>query len=271
MEPTAMPRTFLRTLAFLSALAGVLLVDPPIHAARADEAVVSTPPPPAAPMAEPPPRPTFPARRTQIAVPENNPIEIYPPGAPSLAAPLTVVLHGRDMDPVDMCEAWSDQGRARSWLVCPAGNGSEREDFDWTGPTEDRVAALDTQLAAVDALYGPLVDHAGGDVLVGFSRGGFLARDLVYARPGHFRGLILLGAAVRLDAERLRAAGVRRVLLAAGDWDDARSTMVLTAARLAARGIAARFVGLGAIGHVLPADLGRVMKDALSWVREEGG
>ncbi len=64
---------------------------------------------------------------------------------------------------------------------------------------------------------------------------------------------------------------MRRVLLAAGDWDDARPTMKLTAARLAAHGVAARFVGLGPIGHVLPADLGRVMKDALAWVREEEG
>src|SRR5262249_9768331 len=161
-----------------------------------------------------PPRPAFPPRRTQIGVPENNPLELYPPRSPSLAVPLTVALHGRDMDPIEMCEGWDTQ----SWLVCPAGNAPEGESFGWAGSTEERLAAVDT-------LYGPLVDHGRGDVLVGFSRGGFLARDLVYARPGRFRGVVLLGAAVRLDAERLRAAGVRRVLLAAGEHDEARPTM----------------------------------------------
>jgi hypothetical protein len=81
--------------------------------------------------------------------------------------------------------------------------------------------------------------------------------------------MVLLGAAVRLDAERLRAAGVRRVLLAAGEHDEARPTMERTASRLASRGLPARFVGLGPIFHQLPADLGRVMRDALSWVRAE--
>ncbi len=221
--------------------------------------------------AEPPAPPEFPARRTQIGVPENNPMEVYPPERSLPAAPLTLALHGRDMDPLDMCDAWNDEGREKSWLVCPAGNTPDGETFDWGGSNEDRIAALDAQLAAVDSVYGPLVDHAHGDILVGFSRGAFLARDLVYARPGRFRGMVLLGAAVRFDPERLRAAGVKRVLLASGDYDDACSTMKHTTAFLASRGIESRFVSLGPIWHKLPADLGRVMRDALRWVREENG
>jgi predicted esterase len=266
---------FQNTLAAAAVLAGVLLADLPLHAARAGEPEPASPPRVAASTVEAPRAPSFPERRTQIAVPENNPVEVYPPSDPSLAQPLTVALHGMDMDPTDLCETWSAQGRTRSWLVCPAGNGpagkgSTHDDFDWSGTTDDRLAALDAQLAAVDAVYVPLVDHTRGDVLVGFSRGGFLARDLVYARPGRFRGLVLLGAAVRLDPALLRAAGVQRVLLAAGEYDDARKTMARTAQKLAAHGVAARFVGLGRIGHALPPDLGRVMKDALAWVRDEG-
>ncbi|APR75345.1 Hypothetical protein A7982_00691 [Minicystis rosea] len=227
----------------------------------------------AAPEAEyapsPLPAPTVPGRRTQIGVPENNPIELYPPRAAMSAAPLTVALHGRDMDPIDLCEGWNDVGREKSWLACPAGNAPSEEAFDWRGPTEERIAALDEQMAAIDTVYGPLVSHERGDVLVGFSRGAFLARDLVYARPGRFRGMVLLGAAVKLDADRLRAAGIRRVVLAAGDHDDARATMIHTANRLSARGIKARFMGLGPIHHALPPDLARVMRDALAWVREE--
>jgi predicted esterase len=267
--PTTVRRPCWRIAAALGALALTSLVDP--RARRAAEPPAPPLPPAAAPVEEAPPPPTFPQHRTQIAVPENNPLEIYPPRFPGSALPLTVALHGKDMDPVDLCEGWSAEGRAQSWLVCPAGNAPSREAFDWSGTVDERLAALDTQLAAVEAVYGPLVDHARGDVLVGFSRGGFLARDLVYARPGRFRGLVFLGAAVRLDPERLRAAGVRRVLLAAGDQDDARSTMQHTALRLAALGMPARFVGLGPIAHVLPKDLDRVMRDALAWVRAEGG
>jgi predicted esterase len=220
--------------------------------------------------AAPPPPPTPPVHRTQIAVPENNPLELYPPRTPSARAPLIVALHGKDMDPIDLCELWKEEGRAQGWLACPAGNAPGGASFDWGGPTADRIDALDAQLASIDGVYGSLIDHERGDILVGFSRGAFLARDLVYARPGRFRGLILLGAAATLDADRLRAAGIRRVVLAAGDRDDARRTMLGAADRLAARGLPARFMGLGDIPHALPPDLARVMKQALAWVREDG-
>jgi predicted esterase len=263
--------------AAIGALALALVSQLP-HRTRAGEPVTLAPSCAAAHAEEPPAPATFPRTRTQIAVPENNPLELYPPRAPLGAMPLTVALHGKDMDPLDMCESWNDQGRDRSWLVCPAGNstGAETprpgappvEGFDWGGTADDRLAALDAQLGAVDTVYGSLVDHARGDVIVGFSRGAFLARDLVYARPGRFRGMILMGAAAKLEADRLRAAGVRRVVLACGDKDEARPTMTHTAARLAASGIATKFVSLGPIYHVLPTDLGRVMQDALAWVRE---
>jgi hypothetical protein len=249
-------------------LALTLLGEP--AGSRAGEPLPPAPPAAVARAEEAPSPPTFPSWRTQIAVYENNPLELYPPRSRAGALPLTVALHGKDMDPLDLCEGWSDEARAGSWLVCPAGNATSSQAFDWGGTVEERLVALDTQLAAVEAVYGPLVDHERGDVLVGFSRGGFLARDLLYAGRARFRGVVFLGAAVRLDPVRLRAAGVRRVLLAAGDQDDARSTMQHTALRLAALGMPARFVGLGPIAHVLPKDLDRIMRDALAWVRADG-
>jgi predicted esterase len=236
--------------------------------------VDATSPAPALCVEEPPPTvaatPSFPRARTQIAVPEQNPLEIYPPRGSSRPSPLTLALHGKDMDPLDMCERWSAEGRERSWLLCPAGNTPGAETFDWGGTSDERLDALDAQLEAVDAVYGSLVDHAAGDVLVGFSRGSFLARDLAYARPGRFTGMVLMGAAVKLDADRLRAAGVRRVVLAAGDKDEARPSMEHTAARLSANRIDARFISLGPFYHVLPEKLGPVMRDALAWVRADG-
>jgi predicted esterase len=268
-SPDAMLRTLPGRLFTAGALAFTLFVGP-LRPTRAGELPAGFPRPAALHAEEPPPRPTFPLRRTQIGVPENNPLELYPPSAPSLAEPLILALHGKDQDPIDLCDGFRLEGRARGWLVCPAGNTASVEPgeaFDWGGSTEDRIAALDAQLAAVEAVYGPLVER-GRDVLVGFSRGAFLARDLVYARPGRFRAMVLLGAAVRFDPERLRAAGVKRVLLAAGELDEARSTMEHTAQFLAARGVQTRFVSLGPIFHKLPPDLGRVMGDALRWVRE---
>jgi predicted esterase len=233
------------------------------------------PPPAPAPAASialpPPPAPTVPPRHTQLGVPENNPLELYPPQATSSGSPLTVALHGADQDPVDLCEAWNEAGRAKSWLICPAGNAPSGAAFDWGGPTEERIAAVDAQLAAVDEVYGPLVAHDRGDVLVGFSRGAFLARDLVYARPGRFRGMILLGAAVTLDPARLKAAGIQRVVLASGELDGARASMAHTAEKLSAHGLPARFFSLGKIYHALPPDLGRVMREALAWIREGDG
>jgi predicted esterase len=262
-----MIRTLCRHAAAILTLGATLLVDPRLPWSEAGEPPA---PPGCAPAAaaEPPPPPVYPAHRIQIGVPENNPLELYPPADPRGAMPLVLALHGKDMDPADMCEAWSGEGRAASWLLCPAGNAPGGESFDWGGSAEDRLAALDAQIAAVESVYGPLVDHDRGDVLVGFSRGAFLARDLVYARPGRFRAMVLLGAAVRLDPDRLRAAGVKRVLLAAGELDDARSTMEHTATFLSSRGVKARFVSLGPIYHRLPDNLGRVMGDALRWARE---
>jgi predicted esterase len=268
LSESSMLRTARGCAAALGALALTYALDLN-EPAPAGIGVGATPAIAAAHAADPPPPRTFPAARSQIAVPENNPLELYPPRAPATAMPLTVALHGRDMDPLDMCERWNEQGRDHSWLACPAGNMPGGETFDWGGTSEERLAALDAQLNAIDSVYGELVDHDHGDVLVGFSRGAFMARDLAYAKPGRFRGMILLGAAVRLDAAELRAAGVRRVVLASGDKDEARATMQHTALRLAANGVLTRFVSLGPYYHVLPNDLGPVMREALTWVREE--
>jgi predicted esterase len=123
---------------------------------------------------------------------------------------------------------------------------------DWSGSGEVKAAALDESLAVTDKAYGAFIDHSQGDILVGYSRGAFVARDVVYARPGRFRGLILLGALMRPDAARLKASGIRRVVFAAGEWDMARPAMQRSAAALTGAGLPSRYVSLGQIGHALP-------------------
>ena len=57
-------------------------------------------------------------------------------------------------------------------------------------------------------------------------------------------GLVLLSMKLDLDAARLREAGVRRVVLAAGDRDDTRGPMEALARSLEQGGLEARFTSL---------------------------
>jgi predicted esterase len=155
--------------------------------------------------------------------------------------------------------------------VCPAGNARCGAYDDWKGTGEEKAVVIDEAIAAVDRAFGPsLVTHDGGDVLIGFSRGAFVARDVAYARRGRFRGLVLLGASMTPDAARLKAAGVRRVVMAAGDYDGARPTMQRAARALDEAGLPTRYVSLGRIGHQLPHDLGDILRGAIAWIREAG-
>ena len=74
---------------------------------------------------------------------------------------------------------------------------------------------------------------------------------------------------MKLDLEptRLRNAGVRRVVLAAGDQDESRGPMQELAARLERGGVRSRFVGLGPVAHSFPPDMPAIMCDAIAWVR----
>lgn len=199
---------------------------------------------------------------------------VYPPMTtgeePAPAAPIVMMLHGMCGDPASTCDFWSRAGREGSFLLCPEGNVACGGARDWAGSGEQKAAALDESIAAVDRAYGPLIAHEKGDVLIGFSRGAFVARDVAYARPGRFRGLILIGAWMRPDAGRLKASGIRRVVMAAGEYDGARPAMQRAASAMSAAGLPSRYVSLGRIGHQLPDDLEAILRDSLRWVREPG-
>ncbi len=146
-------------------------------------------------------------------------VDVYPPLDEDTArAPLVAYLHGACGDPGD-CAFIQGAGRANSFLACAAGNARCGDGFDWVGPTEARTATVEAELAAVDRALGARVEHDQGDVLIGYSRGAYLARDLLAARPGIFRGVVYIGAFIKPDAAALRAAGIKRVVLACGDYD----------------------------------------------------
>lgn len=200
-------------------------------------------------------------------------VYVWPPTAAirGATAPQMVVLHGMCGDGSSMCDFWNAQGRAAGWLVCPDGNGTCGDSPDWRGSGEEKARWIDAARAAVRSAHGELVASAGDDLLVGYSRGAYVARDVIYARPGVYRAAVFLGAAVDPDPARFRASGIRRVVLAAADFDGARPTMLRAARRLGAAGIPARFVGLGPMGHGVPADLGERMAEPLRWVVASGG
>lgn len=221
-------------------------------------------------------RATFPAERALIEG-EHGLVVAFPPVAASAAmagasvtavpVPLVLMLHGVCGVPANGCHALGAAGRHDSWLVCPGGNVRCGGAYDWQGDGEHKARHLDAATDEVRERWPELVAAPGEDVLVGFSRGAFVARDVAYARPGRYKGLVLIGAALTPDPQRLLDNGVRRVVLASGDYDDARPTMLLAAAILKRGGVETRFVSTGRIWHQLPRNLDEVMAPHIDWIR----
>ncbi len=197
-------------------------------------------------------------------------IHLYPPVPGSFAtekgAPLVVMLHGMCSDPLPTCDYWNPAGRNGTFLVCPTGNSQCHGRPNWRGTSEQKASFLDGVLDAVARRYGQHLAAPGRGILMGFSRGAFVARDVAYARPGHYRGLILIGAALIPDAKRLAASGIAAVVLAAGDYDGARPMMERAAAQLNAAGLPARYLSTGKIWHQLPDDLEPIVAEAIAWI-----
>ena len=213
-----------------------------------------------------PTMPELPTSRQALPLGDGTAWAHPPAETHDVPSPVTTVLHGACGDPAPGCALWERAATERGWLLCPSGPRRCGDAWDWSGSGESKRAHLD---AAIDALVSRWPGHvaAEGHVLVGFSRGAFAARDILYA-GARYRGVIFIGAAFVPDAAKLRAQGVRRVVFACGDHDGARPTMVKATATLLRHGLQARFVSTGRIWHQLPADLSERMKEPLAWVGE---
>ena len=182
------------------------------------------------------------------------------------------MLHGMCDSGENMCEAASALATPHGILVCPSGNVACGDGAsDWHGSPAEKATFIDGAMASVEARFGATDDRHRRDVLMGFSRGAFVARDIAYASHGRWVGLVLIGAAMTPDADKLAAAGIERVVLASGEYDGAHKQMVDARARLCAAGIPARFVSLGPIYHWFPSDIAARLGDSLDWVREPRG
>jgi predicted esterase len=138
----------------------------------------------------------------------------------------------------------------------------------WTGTAADAAGPLRAALDEAARMTPGKLDRAAEGTLVGYSNGAYFAAELARAQPGRWPGLVLIGMNLDLDAARLRAAGVRRVVLAAGEQDETRAPMQGLAQKLDGAGLSARFVTLGPGGHAFPADVSARLCAMIAWVRE---
>src|SRR5579883_1279650 len=165
----------------------------------------------------------------------------YPPRSGAGARPVTVMLHGMCGTAEGTC-AWLAEAATRDeWLVCPrapvaCGNGGAT----WTYASAPSL--VEASIARVAALRPGEVDAAAPRTLMGFSLGASVALDLAQHGQGKWARLVLIAADVSPDARALERAGVRRVLMGAGDYDMMKPRMMLASERLQRAGVASTFV-----------------------------
>lgn len=181
---------------------------------------------------------------------------------PSARAPATVVyLHGIHGRAKNGCP-WMRAGATEvGWLVCPQANVKLPDGAaSWGGTAREKAIVIDRAKAAAKA------QGATDDVvLVGFSQGAYVAWDLVRAGETRAKALVLLAADVAPTAAELRAAGVSRIVLGAGNNDATFGALARAARRLEAEGFDVRLVDLGHVGHSYVGEDPSVLSDAIAW------
>jgi predicted esterase len=198
-----------------------------------------------------------------VAVPENA----------TTCSPIYVALHGAGSSVLGVCARLAPLAEVvapesePAVMLCPTGNLAYDDGVaDWQGPAEARAAHLDTALEHIAGALGLRApsEHAIA-LLAGFSRGGFVARDVAYLRPGRYERLLVIGAAFVPDVARWLDSGVARAIFAAPDFDGAATTMRHAALRTAASGLPSRFVSLGPHWHDLPEGSAERLEASLRW------
>jgi predicted esterase len=194
----------------------------------------------------------------------------YAPAQTARARPAIVYLHGMWASPEDSCPLFESAATPFGFLVCPRGNAPNGDaGAMWSGTPADAARSVHAALDAAAALAPGKLEQVRDGTLLGYSNGAYFAASLAQAEPGHWSGLVLMGMKLDLDDTALRRAGVRRVVLAAGEQDGARASMEALAAKLDAAGFPARFLSLGPGGHAFPPPgFGSVMCEAIAWVRD---
>lgn len=194
-----------------------------------------------------------------------------PPRDVSAPRPVAVMLHGMCSTPLYDCPPFADAVTASAWLVCPRAAGpcaDGGEGATWLWPFEDNLVSIESTVKRVAAMHPGEVDDSSGGILIGFSFGALAALELAQRSAGKYEALVLIGAEVYPDAKRLAEAGVKRVVMAAGELDMMRDHMDRAAQMLEEGGVQSLFFSLGDVGHVYPADMDARMTAAIAWATQ---
>jgi predicted esterase len=192
----------------------------------------------------------------------------YAPADASAPRPAIVYLHGMWASPEDSCGYFAHAATPFGFLVCPRGNAPLGSGRMWTGTYATVAPQVHAALDAARGLAPGKLDRKAHGTLMGFSNGAYFAVEVACSEPDRWTGLVLLSMRLDLDVARLKAAGVRRIVLGAGEKDAAHDAMQSLAQRTDADGLPTRFVSLGDVGHQFPPDVDARMCDAIAWVRE---
>jgi predicted esterase len=183
------------------------------------------------------------------------------------ARPVTVMLHGLGGHPQNACSPFVDVATTRGWLVCPRGEDGYGTGAKWRLRPREDAGVIEATVAALAAEHQGEVDASAPRILVGFSFGGMAAVQIAQGAPsGVYAGLVIIASQVHPDARALKRAGIKRVVLAAGDLDMTSAPLRSDARALDSSGVATRFVSLGVFGHGYPADMQERMREPMQWV-----
>lgn len=186
---------------------------------------------------------------------------------PGTIEPTVVVyLHGMWASPEDSC-SFFERAVADAVLICPRGNAPAQSGGAFRGTLLEKRRSLDAALDTARELVRPRTIATAGGIAMGFSSGAAFALELALAEPGRWSGLVLMSMKLHIDPAKVRAAGVKRVALAAGELDGSRSSLMSNEKLLVSAGVEARFFSPGPVGHHFATDMEARMADVLAWVR----
>lgn len=203
---------------------------------------------------------------------DSVPAVFYPPHDNLICPrPVTVLLHGLCGDPRSACAPFIETSTARGWLVCPRAEDACGGGSRWRLRPEDDIRRVEESVRALARERAGEIDVSSPRVLVGFSLGGIAAVRIAQSAqpPGLYSGLVVIASQVHPNAELLKKAGVKRVVLAAGDFDMTSKPLQEDARLLDHAGLPTRFVSLGRFGHGYPADMDARMRQPMAWVAGE--
>jgi predicted esterase len=200
------------------------------------------------------------------------PILVYPPTTePSEPAKLIVMLHGMCGHPENACPWFAGPETGDAYVACPRADlACEGSGSIWSGTTGTRARLVASVRSRLEKAFDERLDPAAEGTLIGFSLGAFVALDVAEHSHGEWKRLVLIGAFVKPNAKKLKAAGVESVLFSSGDWDMSRNEMKKQARLLQRQGVRARYVGMGPVGHRFAKDMDSWLRGALDWLSDAG-